>query len=222
MFDFDFPPVVKGVILDNYLSKGWFRIGSILHTTDSTCIEDMVCPVYWLRYRVNAVRLRKKNTKLISANSAFTTHCRPLELNREIARLFKKYRKGIPFKITPTLDGILTDTTNDTFDSRIIEIRDRGRLIAAGIFDIGKNSVENIINLYDHAYAKHSLGKFLMISIYHYCLENGFDYYYPGYYLPGQQVMSYKLFLDKEATEVYLPEKNTWVGFHEFSDFKII
>lgn len=222
MFDFAFPPVVKGEILDNYLSQGWFRIGSILHTTDSTHFGDVECPVYWLRYKVNAVRLRRNNTKLISANSDFTIHCLPLEFNRETIRLFNKYRKGLSFKINQTLESILGDSANDTFDSKVIEVRNRGRLIASGIFDTGKNSIENIINLYDHEYAKHSLGKFLIISIYRYCLENGYQYYYPGYYLPGQQVMSYKLFLDKEATEVYLPVKNTWVGFHEFSNLRLV
>jgi arginyl-tRNA--protein-N-Asp/Glu arginylyltransferase len=222
MFDFDFPPVVKGEILDSYLAKGWFRIGSILHTTDSVEIGcGEIHPAFWLRYKVNAVRLRKKNTKLILTNSAFTTACRTLELNRETARLFKKYRRGIPFKINKTLESILTDATTDTFDSRILEVRDNGRLIAAGIFDTGKNSIENIINFYDHDYSQHSLGKFLMVSIYRYCLENGYEYYYPGYFLPGHEAMSYKLFLDKMATEVYIPEQNQWVSFHEFFDYKI-
>ena len=217
MFDFALPAIIKGELLDDYLEKGWFRIGSMLHTTDSISIEDgREYPVNWLRYKVNAVRLGRKNTKLISANSRFTTHCRPLELNHETESLFKKYRKGIAFKINPTLDSILGETISKTFDTRIIEVRDKECLIDAGIFDIGNISVENIINFYDNAYRKHSLGKFLMISIYQYCLEHGFEYYYPGYFLPGQQVMSYKLFLDKKATEVYLPEQNRWISYNGF------
>ena len=217
MFDFTFIPVIKGELLDDYLAKGWFRVGSMIHTADSTSIDDgEEYPVYWLRYKVDAVMLHRKNKKVISANSAFTIYSRPLALNHETELLFKKYRKGIRFTINGTLESILSDTTNDTFDSRIIEVRDNGRLIAAGIFDIGKTSVENIINFYDHAYAKYSLGKLLIISIHQYCRKHGLEYYYPGYYIPGQQVLSYKLFLDKRATEVYLPEQSTWVCYYEF------
>jgi arginine-tRNA-protein transferase len=222
MYDFDFPPVVKGELLDTYLAKGWFRSGSILYTTDYTVINDNeVHPVVWIRYKVNEVRLRRKITKLISANCQFTTNCHSLEICRETTRLFKKYRRGIAFKINKTLESILIDTKNETFDSRILEVRDNGRLIAAGVFDVGKNSIEHIVSFYDHAYSKHSLGKFLMISINQYCGENGIEHYYPGYFLPGHQVMKYKLFFDKMATEVYLPEQNTWVSYYEFFNYKI-
>jgi len=218
MFDFALPPTVKGDLLDNFLAMGWFRIGSILHTTNITWLNEIEYPVYWLRYNVSAVRLRRNNTKLISANGCFTTCCRPLELNHETVQLFNKYRKRTKFKLGKSLDSILIDTSNDTFDSRIMEVRLHGHLIAAGIFDVGKKSIENIINIYDHAYKQYSLGKFLILSIYKYCLENGYAYYYPGYYIPGQEILSYKLFLDKQATEVYVPEQNTWVGYHEFEN----
>jgi leucyl-tRNA---protein transferase len=217
MFEFAWPSIAKGEVLDNYLAKGWFRCGSLLHTTDNTSIDGVgEYPVYWLRYKIEAVVLPRKNVKLIYANKDFEIRCRRLEMNNETDRLFKKYKKGIRFEINRTLDSILSDTSNEVFDTRVIEIRNKGCLIAAGIFDIGKNSVENIINFYDHSYAKHSLGKFLIISLYQYCKQLGLEYYYPGYYLPGQEVLGYKLFLDKKATEVYLIEQNTWISYYEF------
>lgn len=217
MVDFECLPFVKGDLLDSFLAKGWFRMGFMMHTARTTSIDGgKEYPVYWLRYKVNAVALPRKNKKIISASSAFTIRCRPLTLNYETELLFKKYRKGIRFKVSDTLGSMLLDINNDTFDSWIMEVRDNGRLIAAGIFDTGKTSVENIINFYDHAYAKYSPGKLLIMSIHQYCRKHGLEYYYPGYYLPGQQVLSYKLFLDKKATEVYLPEENTWVCYYEF------
>jgi len=213
MYDFALPPTVKGEQLDNYLSQGWFRCSSIMYTIDGTYLDDIEYPVHWLRYNVKAVSLCKKNTKLISENSRFSTQCRPLELNSEIETLYRRYSKSIEFEISP-LETIIGDNT--TFDSHIIEIRDNGRLIATGIFDVGKNSMEGMINFYDPAYKKHSLGKYLMLIKYQYCLENGYDYYYPGFYIPGQQVLSYKLFLDNTATEVYLREANTWIPYYEF------
>ena len=217
MHDIECPASIKGEVLDNYLSRGWFRIGSIVYTTSYTSLDDdiehLVC---WLRYKVKAVQLCRKNNKLISENSNFTTHCHPLENNHEPEQLFKNNRTGVKFKINPSLSSILSDPGHETFDSYIMEVRNNGCLIAAGIFDVGHRSMEDIINFYDPAYKRYSLGKYLMLKKYQYCLENGYDYYYPGYFIPGQQILSYKLFLDEAATEVYLPGEDTWICYNEF------
>ena len=216
LFDFEFHNTIKGDVLDNFLSRGWFRIGSMIYTVDSTVFGKKLYPVYWLRYNVKKVNLGRKNIKLISANGNFEVCCRPLELTNEIEQLFEKYRSGVKFKLPAGLDTILGDAICTTFESQLMTIRDNGHLIAAGIFDVGTSAMEDIINFYDPAYKKHSLGKFLMLRKYQHCLENGYDYYYPGYYLPGQDVLSYKLFLDKAATEVYLHDGGIWISLRQF------
>jgi len=216
LFDFEFPDTIKGDVLDNFLSRGWFRIGSMIYTVDHAVFEKKLYPVYWLRYNVKRINLCRKNIKLISENSSFEISCRPLELTSEIEQLFEKYRSGVKFKLPAGLNTILSDASCTTFESRLMTVRDNGRLIAAGIFDVGESAMEDIINFYDPAYKRYSLGKFLMLRKYQYCLENGYDYYYPGYYLPGQEVMSYKLFLDKAATEVYLLDGGIWISHRQF------
>ena len=221
LFDFEFPNTIKGDVLDNFLSRGWFRIGSMIYTVDSTVFGKKLYPVYWLRYNVKKVNLCRNNIKLISENSCFEISCRPLELTSEIEQLFEKYRSGVKFKLPAGLDTILSDASCTTFESRLMTVRDNRRLIAAGIFDVGTSAMEDIINFYDPAYKRYSLGKFLMLRKYQYCLENGYDYYYPGYYLPGQEVMSYKLFLDKAATEVYLQDGDIWISHRQFETIAI-
>ena len=221
LFDFEFPDTIKGGVLDNFLSRGWFRIGSMVYTVDRAMFGKKLYPVYWLRYSVKKVNLCRKNIKLISENSCFEISCRPLELTNEIEQLFEKYRMGVKFKLPTGLDTILGDESCTTFESRLMTIRDNGHLIAAGIFDVGKSAMEDIINFYDPAYKRYSLGKFLMLRKYQYCLENGYDYYYPGYYLPGQGVLSYKLFLDNAATEVYLHDGGIWISLRQFETIVI-
>jgi arginyl-tRNA--protein-N-Asp/Glu arginylyltransferase len=216
MDDVDILPSVKGAVLDDYLSRGWFRIGCMMYTTDVTTIGNKQYPVYWLRYNVQKAHLCKKNRKLVTSNSHFAVTCQPLILTSEIEHLFKKYKKGISFILPNTLDAILIDDNCTTFDSVIMTVRDNGLLIAVGIFDVGTSTIQDIVNFYDPAYRRSSLGKYLMLSKYQYCLENGYDYYYPGYYLPRQEVMSYKLFLDAAATEVYLPDGNIWISHRQF------
>lgn len=221
MTDYDFPHAVKGEVLDDYLSRGWFRTGCMIYTIDSTTIGEISLPVYWLRYNVNKVRLCKKNRQLISANSNFAVSYQPLVLTTEIESLFQRYKKGVRFILPNSVDAILIDENNSIFDSVIMTVRDNGRLIAAGIFDVGTSAMEDIINFYDPEYKRYSLGKFIMLMKYQYCLENGYDYYYPGYYLPGQEIMSYKLFLDKAATEVYLQDGGIWISHRQFETIAI-
>lgn len=216
MDDVHILPTIKGAVLDDYLSRGWFRISCMIYTTDYTTIGNKKYPVYWLRYNVKEVSLCTKNRKLISANSHFEVYCQPLVLTAEIECLFTKYKEGISFTLSDKLDAILIDDNCTTFDSVIMTVRDNGLLIAAGIFDVGTNTIQDIINFYDPAYKRSSLGKYLMLRKYQYCLKNGYDYYYPGYYLPEQEVLRYKLFLDAAATEVYLPDGNIWITHRRF------
>lgn len=208
-FDFDFPPIVKGKLLDEYLANGWYRHGSILHTLDSVWYGDNKYPVVWLRYNVNAVKLSRSNRHIIARNSKFHCSYRRLELNEEIEALHRKYRKYVPFDTAGSLAQILVDTS--TFDSYVIEVRHKGKLIAVGMFDAGLNSIAGIVCCYDPLYRQYSLGKYLILLMYQHCVRNGYHFFYPGYHIPGIQLMSYKLFLDRSATELYLRNNKEWV-----------
>ena len=60
--------------------------------------------------------------------------------------------------------------------------------------------------------------KFIMLQKYLYCLRNNITYYYPGYFSTEHPVFDYKLFIDKAATEVYLPGNDIWIGYDLFRE----
>ncbi len=216
---FEFPGIIKGRLLDSYLAQGWYRTGCIIFTTHFLAPHNdgRKFRVYWLRYIVNKVKPDSKTQKLYALNQRFTVACHPFRLTGEVDALHKLYAEGVKFDACKDLATILIDTNNDIFDSHIIEVRDNGKLIAAGIFDKGQDTIEGIINFYDPAYKKYSLGKYLILLKYRYCLANNIALYYPGYYMPEHPLFDYKLFIDKQATEVYLPETCTWVPLTEFT-----
>ena len=45
--------------------------------------------------------------------------------------------------------------------------------------------------------------------------KNGISLYYPGYIVCGYPKFDYKLFADKKAIEIYLPEVKRWFPFNE-------
>lgn len=210
---------IKGNLLDEYLACGWYRMGRFIFTTSwlAPYNDGQYFPVFWLRYVVNSVRLSDTGMAIKERCSRFNVAYRPFELTEEITSLHRLYTSSLRFETSKDLVSLLNDTNNDVFDTYIIEVRDNGRLIAAGIFDLGEDAIAGIINIYHPDYKKYSLGKYLMLLKYQFCTDSGLSYYYPGYYSPTYPAFDYKLFLDKRATEVYVPLFNDWYPYFDFS-----
>lgn len=210
--DIHFPFGMTGCELDDYLAMGWFRMGQTIFTTDFIPINNGIHPVYWLRFIVQRVNYGKKQQRLFSINKEFTIVVRPFLLSEEIEELYALYRTTIDFDAPLTVESFLLDGAIDSiYDTQLIEIRDAGRLIAAGIFDNGDNSIAGIMNFFDPAYKTKSLGKYLMLLKINYAIESGKQYYYPGYIAGGFSKFDYKLFPDPAAAEIYDASREEWI-----------
>lgn len=215
-------PFIKGFVLDKYLEAGWYRIGSNIFTTDSFEDLDVLYKVYWLRYKVRDVMLDKKALSIIKKNKHFQVTISPFQNTDELERLHDLYFEKIDFLTSFTIKEVLEDVDNVVYESYLIEIRDNEKLIAAGIFDKGQNSIAGIKNIYHPEYLQYSLGKYLMLIKLQYCLQNNIEWYYPGYIAPGHKKFEYKLFVDKNATEVFIPEIKNWISYKSFIELNII
>ena len=156
-FDVAFPDEIKGEILDHYLAKGWYRMGSYLFTTSGIQIEESTFPIYWLRYAIPQIQLNKSNLALIKKNQFFAVSYRPLIHTQELEDLHSTYYHSIDFETSPDLQEFIFEPGKDIFDTYVIEIREAGRLIAAGIFDKGKDSIAGIRIFYHPHYKKYSI-----------------------------------------------------------------
>lgn len=206
-------------MLDDYLAIGWYRIGQIIFTTDYILQHEGWKRVFWLRFRLDTFCFRQKPKKLLQLNSCFDVQFKPLVLTEELESLYQVYLQQLDFEASPTLQSnffnyrLIEDPNHSVFDSELIEIRDHGRLIAAGIFDKGENSIAGILNFFDPAYKKYGLGKLLMLLKIKYALEKGMKFYYPGYIVAGWSKFDYKLFPDKESADIYDPLSQEWFSY---------
>jgi arginine-tRNA-protein transferase len=207
---------IKNEMLDQYLEKGWYRIGAEIFTTDTTSNgDDWVC-VYWVRYRVNQIQLAKSSEQLLKKSSSFHFSIEPFSLTEEMELLHDVYFSQIDFITNYTIKELLVDTTCQVYDTYKIEIRSENKLIGLGIFDQGKHTIAGIKNIYHPDYKSFSLGKLLVLKKLEYCKKNNIEWYYPGYIAPGNNKFDYKLFLDKSATEILSWEKKKWITYEEF------
>ncbi len=133
-------------------------MGQTIFTTDLLPVNGNIHPVYWLRYVVQKVRYGKKQERLFAINKDFSVSIKPFLLSDELEYLYASYLAIIDFDAPPTVESFLLDGNSASlYETQLIEIRDAGRLVAAGIFDNGENSIAGIMNFYDPGYKVKSM-----------------------------------------------------------------
>ena len=205
------PEQLNGEELDAFLERGWYRMGQSLFTTHFVSLQDHVYRVFWLRYNLTGIRFRKYRQRLLSRNKDFNVSLKPMELTDELEELYTLYKTGIDFEPALSVQHWLYgDQVNNVYDTQIFEIRDDHKLIAAGVFDNGNESIAGIMNFYHPDYKKYSLGKYLMLLKMEYAISKKMKWYYPGYVVYNYPAFDYKLFADKKASEIFIPELESW------------
>lgn len=209
----------NGPLLDNLLEQGYYRMRQEIFTTDFIIHNENIYHVYWLRFRLADFQLTTEAQKLLNTKKDFTVSFTPFQLTDELIALYKRYLSNVNFDAPPTIQDFLfgEDTKNakrkNLFESVKIELRHNDQLIAAGIFDKGLTSLAGIMNFYDPAYKKYSLGKLLMLLKMQYAIEQKMEYYYPGYIAYNYPKFDYKLFPNASFAEVYDSGKRLWYPY---------
>ncbi|MDZ4793635.1 MAG: arginine-tRNA-protein transferase [Bacteroidota bacterium] len=212
--DIHFPEELSANELDEYLARGWYRMGQVIFTTNYIVYEELLYRVWWLRYSIPAIQFSKTHQKILAANRHFSVIIKPFRVTEEIEALYAVYKSSLIFEPSETVNHFLFDGgSGNIYDTGIIEIRDHQQLIAAGIFDKGHISIAGIMNFYHPDYKKYSLGKYLMLLKIRYANAMGKAWYYPGYIVDGNPRFDYKLFIGKTIAGIWSPEYNNWMEY---------
>ncbi len=207
-------PHLPGHFLDYYLSQGYYRMGQNLFTCQFLPLETGLYTTHWLRLAVARATYGPKQRRLFRLNERFGVAVRPFRLTPEYDELYARYYQAVDFEGNPSLADLLLDgNSHNVFDTNILEVRDGDRLIAAGVFDSGADSIAGIVNFYDPNYHKHSLGKYLMLLKLEHARRHQLAYYYPGYLVHNYPKFDYKLFACPAATEVFNAATHQWRPF---------
>ncbi|MEL6834142.1 MAG: GNAT family N-acetyltransferase [Bacteroidota bacterium] len=216
-----YPESVFGKELDEYLARGWYRMGQSIFTTHFLCFGDQLYSAIWVRLPLQDFSYRKGQRKLLRRNGAqFTIEYGPIDITAEKEELYQRYKRHFKGHIARTLaESLLDDEDYNTFQTVETRIYDDGRLIGLSFFDVGKESAASILGLYDPDYASYSLGYYTMLLEMEYCLEHGLQYYYPGYVVPGYERFEYKLRIGE--VEYLQLATDKWVPYNDTSPLRI-
>ncbi len=190
-----FPIEILPKELDNYLARGWFRMGQMIFTCHVLCFKDQVYSTVWIRLELDGFAFQKSMRRLLARNKKrFKTIIRKAVFDREKQNLYEGHKERfegyIPNTLKESLFGMEEENLYNTYEVCVYE---KDKLIAVSFFDIGSDSIASIMGLYDPDYAQHSLGIYTMLYEIQYGKEQGKKYYYPGYIVPGYKKFDYKL-----------------------------
>ena len=210
------PLDLTGHNLDLLLEKGYYRMRQNLFTTDEfyDSQAERAYDCFWLRTRLDLVKNVKAH-KIFKLNKRFTYIIGAAQLNEEINTLYETYRRAMDFDAHESVFHFLLNSDKMVeFNSKTIQIRDEGKLIAVAYFDEGQQVIMGNMNFYHPDYKKYSLGKYLMLLKIDYAQSKNMDYYYTGYISLENTKFDYKLFPDVHSIEVLIKQKeNTWLPY---------
>lgn len=214
----------RGSLLDEYLAAGYYRMQHLLFTTHHTQIinTQKALPVFWVRTPVKNIIENKSAGAIRKKCAGFTVIFNNSKINKEINELYNRYIKIVDFDAAESCRTYLHDPTiENPFHAKMLQVKDGNTLIAVGYYDVGKTSQAGILNFYDPAYKKFSLGKYLMLKKLDYARDNNVAFYYTGYISTETTKFDYKLFPDKMNIEVFLPLEKIWVPFQQMGKAKL-
>lgn len=196
------PRILLPEELDQYLERGWFRMGQTIFTTNFLNFKNHFYSALWLRIPLAGFVSDRTEQKLLKKNGRFRVEIQPAFITSEKEVLFSAYKKNISFEASSTLNTLLYGKADyNIYNTTEISIYDQHKLIATGFFDIGKVSAAGISSFYDPSYRKYSLGKYLIYLKIEYCKNIGLQYFYPGYFVPGYSLFDYKLEIGKPVLQ---------------------
>jgi arginine-tRNA-protein transferase len=204
--------------LDDYLHKGWFRMGQTIFTTNFLNFKSEFYSALWLRIDLDRFSADSTQLKLFKQNVRFRTGISPATVTPAQEALYDKYKNSISFEASNSLKTLLFGRSPfKIFNTFEVNVYDGDALIATGFFDLGKNAAAGITSFYDPAYKKYSLGKYLIYQKINFCKQRGLRYFYPGYFVPGYSFFDYKLSIGKPVLEYLELRTAQWLPIGKFS-----
>lgn len=197
--------------IDEMLLNGYFRSDLHVHSTLARFVDNAWRPSLMVRISLNDFHWKKSLRKLFRRNNElFEIKIRPFEPRKEIDELWQKFKTEIhQWSLVPDLTfHLFRGNYSTAFQTWEVSVYEKGKLIAFSIFDKGQKSIASLEAAYDPNFRKYSLGIFTMLTEISFCLSNGMDFYYPGFYPKGTPMFDYKL--RPGNVQFYRPRERKW------------
>jgi arginine-tRNA-protein transferase len=199
--------------MDGYLAEGWYRMEQRVFTEQFLQEGLRFRNAVWLRQDLRLFEFPKWYRKM-REQGRFGLEVMGANPWPAHELLYQQYLQTKPDGFPGSLENILFGRESENiFPTEMMNVYDGRQLIAAGFFDLGEKSAAGIVNFYLPEYSKYRLGKFLYLFAIESSIEAGMEYFYPGYFVPGNRRFDYKLEFHPESLEFYHAAQRTWLPY---------
>lgn len=215
------PEALTPYELDQWLARGWYRMGQSMFTARFVVFEDQLRSAVWTRLPLQGYTFRKSLRRVLNrVDGQFRTEIGPLVVDAEREDLYQRYRAAARGDRSQNLTEFLFgDSDRDVFDTHEVRVWDGDQLVAFSWFDVGTVGLQSLIGVYEPALARQSLGFYTMLAEIRYGIARDLHWFYPGYVLPGDPSMDYKLRVGE--VEFLDPEAQRWCPWAQFPGYAL-
>ena len=179
-------------VYSNLSRHGFRRSGEQIYVPQCTNCSACV-PV---RIPVGDFVARRAHNRTAKRNADLDVAVRPAQFDPEHFALYERYIKarhaggGMD---NPTPDEYLQFLTSSWCDTRFIEFRAEGRLLAVAVTDVLLDGLSAVYTFFDPAAARRGLGVYAVLWQIEEAKRRQLDWLYLGYWVAGSPKMNYKV-----------------------------
>lgn len=185
---------------------GFRRSGDFVYRPN--CKNCSACvPV---RIPVNQFQPSRTQRKICNRNAKLSVNITDARSNDELYDLYARYisaRHQDGDMYPPTPEQFKDFLTESQADTRFIEYRDEGKLVAVAVTDQLENAYSAVYSFFDPDNQRASYGVYTILSQIDLAKKAGLQYLYLGYWIKACQKMSYKI--DYRPIEMFINDRWT-------------
>ncbi len=184
---------VPAQMMDQLWAAGWRHFGSQFFRYSHTIEANEVKLIQPLRIRLARFSMRKTHRRLLKQLDHLDCIVEPAAIRADTEALFHRHKQRFTENIPEQLTDFLS-TEPATVPCPCLEFRLQAAktLIAASFLDTGATSTSSIYGLFDPAHPTRSPGILTMLLEIQWSIENGHEFYYPGYATRESGLYDYK------------------------------
>ncbi len=178
-------------IYNRLIQHGFRRSGA--HTYRPYCDKCSACVA--CRLSVSQFQYSRSQRRCLNNNRDLEINEQNAEFNEEYFALYRRYlnsRHPEGSMANPAEEDFSQFLFCDWSDTRFLEFRLQGKLVAVAVTDIVSDGVSAVYSFFDPDLDKRSLGRFCILSQVNYAQQLGLEYVYLGYWIKDHPKMHYK------------------------------
>lgn len=205
------PEILPPEALDALLASGWYRMRQSVFTCRYLLGRRGLHTAVWTRLRLRGYdfkpSLRRRMRRIHRDFDVTLSDEGPTE---EHELLYRTYVEHVGGDRAGTLHEVLFDDDEPRalFQTRQVQVRREGKLVAYSFFDQGRDSLQSVVGVYDPAIARYGMGIGTLLEEIRFGVDQGYRYHYAGYVVPGVTAFDYKR--DVGELEYYDSVGHSW------------